>query len=69
MSKLGDLQTKESIARKLQGDMAIIEKTEKEIVELNRSLASYDSSDGKMRKRICFQRMFLISLTVLMHDK
>lgn len=45
-SKLTDIQTKESMARKLQGDMAVIEKTEREINELNRSLEAFKSSHG-----------------------
>ncbi|KAL5962422.1 DNA repair protein RAD50, partial [Taenia solium] len=40
VSKLEVLQADESVARSLQGDMAVIEKTEKEIANLNRSLSS-----------------------------
>lgn len=44
-SKLEVIQADESVARSLQGDMAVIEKTEKEIANLNRSLTSLTPVD------------------------
>ncbi|VDO08335.1 unnamed protein product [Rodentolepis nana] len=49
-SKLADIQMKESVARKLQGDMAVIEKTEQEIGDLTRSLDSCKGSHGESSK-------------------
>nr|CDS30244.1 dna repair protein rad50 [Hymenolepis microstoma] len=50
-STLADVQMKESVARKLQGDMAVIEKTEQEIGDLNRSLDACKASHGELTQR------------------
>ncbi|VUZ48576.1 unnamed protein product [Hymenolepis diminuta] len=50
-SKLDDIQMKESVARKLQGDMAVIEKTEREIADMNRSLDTYKVSHSGSTQR------------------
>lgn len=53
---------KESVARKLQGDMAVIEKIEREIADMSRSLDTYKASHCESSKWIYSGKIYNVYL-------